>query len=208
MSQVPIVIDGMTGTGKTTLVNTLSEKLSLEVMPEEFRDPYDLLNKFAHDSKWCYPMQLNFLMTRYIQYTVASESESYLLDRSIYSDPVYAKLYYKMGHLSEQQYNNYLTFYNNLMEDIVEPKCIILLSCSFEEVMKRIKSRGRSDELKLGEKEYWWPLFQAYDEHLNKILSEKDNMASKLIHIDTENLDLNNIDEELSGVVNEAKAII
>ncbi|UMZ72632.1 deoxynucleoside kinase [Natranaerofaba carboxydovora] len=205
MGQVPVVVDGMTGTGKSTLVNHLAEKLNLEVMPEEFRDPYDLLNKYSQDSKWCYPMQLNFLMTRFIQYTVASDNEKYILDRSIFSDPVYAKLFYEFGHLSEKEYNNYLTFFNTLMETIKKPKCMIILTCSFDEVMNRIEERGREDELRLG-KDYWWALYQAYQEHVKSIM--ENEKESKIIEIDTESLNLDNIDEELEGVVKNAKEAI
>ena len=205
MGQVPVVVDGMTGTGKSTLVNHLAKKLNLEVMPEEFRDPYDLLNKYSQDTKWCYPMQLNFLMTRFIQYTVASDNENYILDRSIFSDPVYAKLFYEFGHLSEKEYNNYLTFFNTLMETIKKPKCMIILTCSFDEVMNRIEERGREDELRLG-KDYWWALYQAYQEHVKSIM--ENEKESKIIEIDTESLNLDNIDEELKGVVKSAKEAI
>ncbi|ACB84271.1 deoxynucleoside kinase [Natranaerobius thermophilus] len=208
MGQVPIVVDGMTGSGKTTLVNHLANELNLEVMPEEFRDPYNLLYRFADDVKWCYPMQLNFLMTRYIQYTVASEHENYILDRSIYSDPVYAKLYYNMGYLSEKQYDNYLNFYDSLEEDIKEPKCMIILNCSFDEIMRRIVDRGRSDELKLSKEGYWWPLYQAYQEHVDKLLTQQDHMSTKVIRIDTEDIDLAKRDEQLFDILNLAETAI
>ncbi len=201
MGQVPIVVDGMTGSGKTTFVNKLADKLELEVMPEEFRDPYNLLYKFSYDVKWCYPMQLNFLMTRYIQYTVASDSENYILDRSIYSDPVYTKMYYELNYLSEEQYRNYLTFYNALLEDIIEPKCIILLNCSFEEIMNRIKDRGRQDELNLGIDEYWWPLYEAYQGHIASLLEDQHKFSSKIIRIDTEDFDFIKDHEKFEDVV-------
>lgn len=207
MGQVPIVVDGMTGTGKSTIVNFLAEKLNLEVMPEEFRDPYDLLSKYADDPKWCYPMQLNFLMTRFIQYRVASEDTKYILDRSIYSDPVYAYLYYEMNHLSEKEFENYQVFYNRLMETVKEPKCMIILTCSFNEVMNRIKERGREDELKLG-KNYWWSLYQAYQEHVNKICESKESTASEIVEIDTEHLDLEQMETELEWVIRSTKEIL
>ena len=207
MGRVPAVVDGMTGTGKSTIVNFLADKLDLEVMPEEFRDPYDLLSKYADDTKWCYPMQLNFLMTRFIQYRVASESTGYILDRSIYSDPVYADLYYEMNHLSQKEYENYNIFYERLMETVQEPMCMVILTCSFEEVMNRIEERGREDELKLGES-YWWSLYQAYTQHIDKIRKNKDSINSEIIEIDTESLDLENMDEELDEVVKKLKDII
>ena len=52
----------------STIVNLLSERLGFKVMPEEFRDQHDLLSRFHHDRKWAFPMQLNFLVTRFAQY--------------------------------------------------------------------------------------------------------------------------------------------
>ena len=61
-------------------MNLLSERLGFKVMPEEFRDQHDLLSRFHHDRKWAFPMQLNFLVTRFAQYLCASEEEEVLAD--------------------------------------------------------------------------------------------------------------------------------
>ncbi|MBQ9403747.1 MAG: deoxynucleoside kinase, partial [Synergistaceae bacterium] len=64
MGQIQIIVEGMTASGKSTIVNLLSERLGFKIMPEEFRDPNDLLGRFHHDRRWAFPMQLNFLVTR------------------------------------------------------------------------------------------------------------------------------------------------
>lgn len=196
MGQVQVVIDGMTASGKTTITSVLPERLSLRVMPEEFRDSYDLLNKFSQDKKWCFPMQLNFLVTRFIQYKVASETNDYILDRSIFSDPVYAQLYYQKGFLSEDEYNGYLSLYKTLVSSLTEPKCLLLLNCSFTEIMNRIKKRGREDELRLGE-EYWRALYDAYQSHLDHLQKTSENC----IYINTEKFDIVNNKEHLEEVI-------
>lgn len=195
MGQVQVVVDGMTGSGKTTITNILPEKLNLRVMPEEFRDAYDLLNKFSQDKKWCFPMQLNFLVTRYLQYKVASEANDYILDRSIFSDPVYAQLYYKRGYLNEEEYNQYLSLYNTLTSNLTEPKCLLLLNCSFTEIMDRIYKRDREDELRLGE-DYWRALYDAYQDHLNHLQKTFDNC----IYLNTEEFDIFN-EEHIEKII-------
>ena len=112
MGQIQIIVEGMTASGKSTIVNLLSERLGFKVMPEEFRDQHDLLSRFHHDRKWAFPMQLNFLVTRFAQYLCASEEEQYILDRSIFGDKVYATLYYKQGYFRDSQFGCYLTLYD------------------------------------------------------------------------------------------------
>ena len=100
MGQIQIIVEGMTASGKSTIVNLISERLGFKIMPEEFRDPLDLLSRFHHDTRWAFPMQLNFLVTRFAQYLCASEENDYILDRSIFGDKVYAMLYYRKGYFS------------------------------------------------------------------------------------------------------------
>lgn len=167
VGQVQIVIDGMTASGKTTAVRFLAQELGLKVMPEEFRDQYDLLRRYTGNAKWCLPMQLNFLVTRYAQYLVASESHDYILDRSIYSDKVYADFYYQQGQLDGNAYEGYVTLHNHLMREIKPPRCILFLKCSLPVILERIRKRGRQDEIALGE-EYWRNLYTAYERHIDE----------------------------------------
>ena len=68
MGQIQIIVEGMTASGKSTIVSLLSERLGFDIMPEEFRDPLDLLGRFHYDhQKWAFPMQLNILVTRFAQ---------------------------------------------------------------------------------------------------------------------------------------------
>ena len=128
----------MTASGKSTVVNLLSERLGFQVMPEEFRDPLDLLSRFHHDRKWAFPMQLNFLVTRFAQYLCASEENNYILDRSVFGDKVYALLYYRNGYFRDSQLGCYLTLYDSLLHSVKAPRLFVLVRCSFNEIMRRI----------------------------------------------------------------------
>ena len=170
---IQIIVEGMTASGKSTIVNLLSERLGFKVMPEEFRDPNDLLGRFHHDRKWAFPMQLNFLVTRFAQYLCASEENDYILDRSVFGDKVYATLYYKQGYFKDSQFGCYLTLYDSLLRYVKAPKLLILVRCPLEEILRRIKSRGRQDEIDAGT-EYWRLLYDAYMPFLDFVRNEID----------------------------------
>ena len=171
MGQIKIIVEGMTASGKSTIVNLLSERLGFKIMPEEFRDPLDLLSRFHHDTRWAFPMQLNFLVTRFGQYLCASEENDYILDRSIFGDKVYAMLYYKNGYFKDSQLGCYLTLYDSLLHYVKNPKLLIIVKCPFEEIMRRIHDRGRQDEIDAGE-EYWRSLYDAYVPFLDFVKAE------------------------------------
>ena len=171
MGRVRIVVEGMTASGKSTVVDLLAERLGLKVMPEEFRDQYDLLRRFHHERRWAFPMQLNFLVTRFAQYLCATEEEAYVLDRSIFGDKIYATLYHRLGYFSDSQYGMYLTLYDNMIRHLVMPDLLVVLHCPFDEIMRRILLRGREDEIRAGEP-YWRELYNAYSHFLEVVRSE------------------------------------
>lgn len=171
MGQIQIIVEGMTASGKSTVVNLISERLGFKIMPEEFRDPLDLLSRFHRDKRWAFPMQLNFLVTRFAQYMCASEENDYILDRSIFGDKVYAMLYYRQGAFKDSQFGCYLTLYDSLLRYVKNPRLLVLVKCPFDEIMRRITARGRQDEIDVGV-EYWRSLYDAYVPFLDFVKSE------------------------------------
>lgn len=171
LGQIQIIVEGMTASGKSTVVDLLAERLGFKVMPEEFRDQHDLLSRFHHDRRWAFPMQLNFLVTRFAQYLCASEENDYIMDRSIFGDKVYATLYYKQHYFTDSQFGCYLTLYDSLLRNTASPRLLVLVRCPFEEILRRIRARGRQDEIDAGV-EYWRLLFDAYQPFLEFVRKE------------------------------------
>ena len=171
LGQIQIIVEGMTASGKSTAVDLLAERLGFKVMPEEFRDQHDLLSRFHHDRRWAFPMQLNFLVTRFAQYLCASEENDYIMDRSIFGDKVYATLYYKQHYFTDSQFGCYLTLYDSLLRNTASPRLLVLVRCPFEEILRRIRARGRQDEIDAGV-EYWRLLFDAYQPFLEFVRKE------------------------------------
>lgn len=203
--QVRIVVDGMTASGKSTLVNLLAAELNLTIMPEMFEDPFELLPRYAYDPKWCLPMQLNFLITRYSQYLVAAESDNYILDRSIFSDKVYADLYFHMGHLNQEQYSSYVNLHDSLIRNVPKPECMVFLTCPFEEIMRRIYKRGREFEIHQGEN-YWRALYEAYTRHIDRMMAA--NAAGNNLLINSEELNFADKADDRQKLVSRIRAAL
>ncbi len=190
-----IIVDGAVGIGKTSLVELLNRELNYKVYTEIFQDEYGLLEKYYSDGKkWCFPMQLNFLNNRYTQYIQASKlSGNIIMDRSIYSDPIFAELYLEKGDLDLVEYGIYQKLYKNLVTSLTPPRLLIYLECSLVEVVKRIKKRGRKEELIVPD-EYWKELNDKYYDHYS-------NYKSTILRIDVSNLDFVNNPQDAEVLV-------
>jgi len=181
-NKVQIVIDGMTGVGKTTLVEILSRELDLVAFSEIFEDDNQLLHKFFHNrEKWAFPMQINFLNHRFRQYKQASALNSAIMDRSIYSDNIFALMYRELSYFTPEEYNVYLDLLENMLEHISPPVLTVYLRVSAKEAIRRIRKRGRPDELEV-EDNYWRKLCSFYDEAYR-------HYPGNLLVIDVDDLD-------------------
>lgn len=180
---VSMVVDGMTGVGKTSLIDVLVAELDLKPYTEIFRDENDLLGKYyTEGSRWCFPMQLSFLNNRYSQYKEACTMENAVMDRSIYSDPIFAKLYYKTGDMEPEEYFVYKSIFRTLVDSLDPPGFVVYLDVPAQEAIRRIKMRGREDELKMPTS-YWKNLHEVYTEYYDKF------KLSTLLRIDVGDMD-------------------
>lgn len=164
-NRVTIVVDGVTGVGKSSLVKILSEEFDLKPFSEMFEDENMLLHKFFHDrAKWAFPMQTNFLTNRFRQYRQAMKVGRAVMDRSIYSDRIFARMYLEYGYLNPEEYAVYNNLLNVLLDYVTPPQLMVYLRVSTEEAVRRIRKRGRPDELEV-EYEYWDTLNKFYEDH-------------------------------------------
>ncbi|MCL6479575.1 MAG: deoxynucleoside kinase [Peptococcaceae bacterium] len=196
--RVQIVIDGMTGVGKTTLVEILAKELDLIPFNEIFEDENNLLHKFFHNRKrWAFPMQINFLNHRFRQYKKASLLNSAIMDRSIYSDKIFALMYREVGYFDPEEYNVYYDLLQNMLEHLSPPLLIVYLRVSAKEAIRRIRKRGRPDELEV-EDSYWRKLCSFYDEAY-------ENYEGNLLIIDVDHLDFVKFKHHRAQIVDEIK---
>src|SRR5660398_8540 len=86
-----IVIDGVVGVGKTTLMNIMTEKGCVSFEEPVVDNP--ILEKFYYDrERYSFSLQIFFLNKRFKHIKEASKVKNAVMDRSIYGDVIFAKM--------------------------------------------------------------------------------------------------------------------
>lgn len=161
-----ITIAGTVGVGKSTITNALANALQFRTSLEKVdNNPY--LEKFYNDfSRWSFHLQIYFLAERFKEQKRMFEyGGGFVQDRSIYEDTgIFAKMHYEKGTMSSVDYETY----TNLFESMVmtpffpHPDLMIYLEGSFDDVVDRIKERGRPMEQQTPTA-YWEEMYQRYN---------------------------------------------
>lgn len=197
---VEVVVDGVTGVGKSSLVKIISEEFGLKPFSEMFEDENRLLNKFFHDrAKWAFPMQTNFLTNRFKQYCQAMRVGQAVMDRSIYSDRIFARMYLEYGYLKPEEYAVYNNLLETMLEHVVPPKLLVYLKVDTDEAIHRIHKRGRPDEVEV-EREYWDHLNQFYESNYREY-----SLGGELLVIKVDKLDYVHRPEDRAFMITEIR---
>ncbi len=165
-----ITIAGTVGVGKSTMTNALAKALDFKTSFENVdENPY--LDKFYDDfEKWSFHLQIYFLAERFKEQKRIFESGGgFIQDRSIYEDTgIFAKMHYDEGTMDPVDYDTY----TNLFEAMVmtpyfpHPTLLIYLEGSLEDVLSRIKERGRQMEQETPIS-YWEEMYGRYQDWIN-----------------------------------------
>lgn len=141
-----VAIEGLIGSGKSTLSRWITEKLGWWLLPEPVEDN-PILPLFYEDQKrWAFSMQIYMLHIRYRQQQVAGHSHiPCVLDRSLPGDRCFAKLQTKYGNMHEMEWRVYEDCYRS-MSMVKPPFLMLYLDTSPEVAFNRIKNRARSVE--------------------------------------------------------------
>jgi len=198
-NSVEIVVDGVTGVGKSSLVKIISEEFDLKPFSELFEDENRLLHKFFYDRpKWAFPMQTNFLTNRFKQYKQAMKIGHAVMDRSIYSDRIFARMYLEYGYLNPEEYAVYNNLLNTMLDHVTPPNLLVYLRVNTDEAIRRIHRRGRPDEVEV-EREYWDRLNNFYE------FNYKDFNLGKLLILQVDDLDYVHRPEDRAYMVSQIR---
>jgi deoxyadenosine/deoxycytidine kinase len=143
-----IAISGNMGSGKSTLVEFLSE--TYDVAP--FYEPNDenpyLADFYGDMERWAFPSQLYFLSNKFrLHQELDRQAGVVALDRTIFEDAeIFATALFQMRKISKRDWQTYQAFYHAILDAIRPPDLMIYLRCSMRTLRQRIKLRGREME--------------------------------------------------------------
>lgn len=140
-----VVVEGVIGVGKTTLVHQLARQLGARTVLEEFEENPFLRHFYKDRRAYALSTQLFFLMSRFRQQEVLAQGDlfqqrtvsDYLFDK----DRVFAEL-----TLESHELSIYEQLFSVLRPQIPQPDLVIFLHAEHETVMRRIAHRGRDYE--------------------------------------------------------------
>lgn len=189
-----IVIEGVVGVGKSSLMRILGQKGYVEFEEPVVDNP--ILDKFYHDrQRYSFPLQVFFLNKRFEHIKKAKSVTNAVMDRSIYGDAIFARMLNINDEMSDEEFEIYVELLENMLEHVQRPKLMVYLEISVDEAIKRIKKRGRDYE-QIVERAYWEKLNEEYATYF-------DNYSlSPILKINVDNIDFENNAEDRVYVMN------
>lgn len=166
-----ITVAGIIGVGKTTLAEQIAKELNIPVFHEPVIDN-EYLEDFYKDPKThALTLQFYLLNQRFKQQqhiTWAHQTHGAIQDRSIYEDPIFAKVLYRQGYIQEREFKLYQDFFKTLSNFMCRPNLILYLKIDAETALQRIRKRGRECEKGIT-LEYLQLLNEEYDTFMESV---------------------------------------
>lgn len=173
-----IVIDGIIGCGKSSLINLLSDEFTC------FQEPihdWSLLQSFYDDMPlYAAPFQFQVLFSFHKLYsTFKNVNDNVILERCPWSSKnIFTQLLLENGHIQPDEYNLYCNFYNKLA---FTTDLYIYLKVDTSTAYSRILNRDRAAERSL-KLEYLEILNKKYNQALQTITNVHVIDANQPLH--------------------------
>lgn len=149
-----VALAGNIGSGKTTVAKLISRRFGYELFDEPVIDNRFLASYYGDMRRWSFTLQLEFLIKRVTHHElIETVQKSCIQDRTLIEDPeIFAKYLHGLGHMTDDELQLYLEYFERLNKAVRQPEKIIYLQChDLETLLKRIRTRGRKEEEGIGD---------------------------------------------------------
>jgi len=154
-----VIVEGLIGSGKTTLSRELGEALGEDTLtlfePDEKENskgasnPY-LADYYADPGRWSFVLQVHQLQARYRQHLQAQWHALQgfghaVLDRSYYGDTAFARLQLADGWMSDREFATYSSIYQAMTANVMLPSVCVRVLASPEVCERRVAKRMEAE---------------------------------------------------------------
>lgn len=189
-----IAIEGVIGSGKTSLARKLKDRLNALLALEQFEvNPF--LEKFYDNRKrYAFQTQMFFLVNRYKQQQDLNQGNlftDYLISDYIFEkDKIFAYL-----NLSGEEIKLYESIFPLLCRNVRQPDLVVYLQASVDRLMYNIKKRSRAIEKNIA-RSYIAELSDAYNDFFF------DYKSTPLLIVNSSEIDFVNSDADFDELFN------
>lgn len=190
-------VEGLIGSGKTTLTQALAKQLNYREILEPVADTRYLEQFYMCPRRWAFPFQMDMLFKRWELHQLATyealTGTGAILDRGMPGDMVFAEMHFHAGNIHQLEWETYQRMYRSLMSNVtLLPKVLVYLDVEPKTAYERVKKRGRTSEVHLT-LDYLVELRQMYERLLDRIESGKHEWAAGIT--------IQKIDWDYDGIV-------
>jgi deoxyguanosine kinase len=168
-SRMFIAIEGCIGAGKTITAQLCAQRLGYEVLLERTEGHPFLHDFYADPARYAIETELAFVLIHYHQLHAAESSNRLIADFSPAKDLLFAEM-----NLSDRDRALFNRVYSDLVGRIEMPDFAIFLRLPIDELIRRIKERGRAYEM-------YMP--RPYLEKLNTTYETRMDLLGDRVHI-------------------------
>lgn len=197
-----IGIAGNIGCGKTTLTRLLSQHYGWTPRYESVTyNPY-LEDYYSDILRWSFNLEVYFLAQRFKDVLkIAGSEETIIQDRTIMEGVnIFVQNNYRMGNLSDRDYDTYMDLYRLMMSQVRNPDLLIYIRGSVPHLVSQIRRRGRDYEQSMS-LEYLGGLNELYEKWIA-------SYEGKILILDGDNLDFENRPEDFSSITDKIDATL
>ncbi|MGN1226975.1 MAG: deoxynucleoside kinase [Candidatus Cryptobacteroides sp.] len=195
-----IGVAGNIGCGKTTLTRMLAQYYNWIPRYESVTyNPY-LEDYYSDIPRWSFALEVYFLQQRFQDVLEIAKSKDIIIqDRTIMEGvEIFVANNYKMGNLSDRDFQTYMELFDLMMSLVKEPDLLIYIRSSISHLVSQIQKRGREYEQGISI-EYLSGLNELYEKWIS-------SYKGKLIILDGDNMDFENRPEDFSKVTDRIDA--
>ncbi len=160
------------GVGKSRLTEALAQRLGYRAFYEPVKENPYLDDFYADPKRWAVLMQFFMLTRRFHQHLEVRELQDkdigIVQDQIIFGDVLYATLNHHQGNIDRRDFENYKTHFEALRPLLTLPDVIIHLETSVDQVLDRIRERGRASEQAIS-RDYLQALTDLFDSWVSSV---------------------------------------